>query len=158
MAIKNKSENCIDGVIFLPLKIISDERGAVLHMLRVNSPLYEQFGEIYFSEIKPKTIKAWKLHTKMNQHITVPYGAIKLVIYDSRDDSLSKGKVCSYLLSRKNNFYLIKIPPKVWYGFQCVGNKTSLVANCTDLPHYPDEAIKIEPNSEKIPYKWEVNE
>ena len=55
-----KKENKIAGVFIQNLKIIPDERGSVLHMLRSDSSLYKNFGEIYFSEINPKTIKAWK--------------------------------------------------------------------------------------------------
>ena len=41
----------IEGVQISPLKIISDERGSVMHMLRSDSQVFKKFGEIYFSTI-----------------------------------------------------------------------------------------------------------
>ena len=62
-----KETNNIEGVVVQQLKQIADDRGAVLHMLRCDSPLFENFGEVYFSEINPEIIKAWKLHKKLTQ-------------------------------------------------------------------------------------------
>ena len=52
----------IDGVIITPLKRIGDERGMVLHMLRRDWAIFEDFGEVYFSTVKFGVIKAWKRH------------------------------------------------------------------------------------------------
>ena len=41
----------IDGLEVIPLERIADERGAVLHMLRNDSPRFERFGELYFSMV-----------------------------------------------------------------------------------------------------------
>ena len=41
----------IQGITISPLKIISDDRGSVMHMLRNDNQIFEQFGEIYFSTI-----------------------------------------------------------------------------------------------------------
>ena len=49
----------IEGIIITPLKKIKDERGAVMHMLSRDSDVFKSFGEIYFSTINPKFIKAW---------------------------------------------------------------------------------------------------
>ncbi len=53
-----KESNEIAGVIIRPLTQIADNRGAVLHMMRNDSELYEKFGEVYFSEILPGVVKA----------------------------------------------------------------------------------------------------
>ncbi|SVE54065.1 uncharacterized protein METZ01_LOCUS506919, partial [marine metagenome] len=52
----------IADVKITPLKIISDNRGKVMHMLRKDSAIFDKFGEIYFSTIYHKSIKAWHLH------------------------------------------------------------------------------------------------
>ena len=48
----------IEGIKISPLKIISDNRGSVMHMLRNDSKVFEKFGEIYFSTIFKEKIKA----------------------------------------------------------------------------------------------------
>jgi len=150
-----KEVNKIEGVAIQPLKEITDSLGSVLHMLRNDSPLFNKFGEIYFSEINPKAIKAWKLHEKVTQNITVPMGEIRLVIYDDRPVSKTRGNIAEYQIGRHDNFYLIHIPPMLWYGFQSPDNQKSLIVNCTDLPHDPLESRLLPLDSNKIPFQWD---
>ena len=145
----------IDGVITKPLRRIPDERGYIMHMLRFNDPEFEQFGEIYFSTIYPGAIKAWHLHKEMTLNYSVVSGMIKLVLYDSRDDSPTKGELQEIFLGREN-YQLVKIPPFVWNGFKGVGNVMAILANCATLPHDPDEIIRMSPFDDSIPYNWEL--
>src|SRR6202022_518836 len=62
----------ISGLVVTPLRRIPDERGAVLHMLRDDSPMFERFGEIYFSTVYPGAIKGWHLHREMTLNYAVP--------------------------------------------------------------------------------------
>ena len=55
----------IQDVIISPLKIISDDRGKVMHMLRSDSKVFQKFGEIYFSTIYRDKIKGWHLHKSL---------------------------------------------------------------------------------------------
>lgn len=144
----------IPGVVIQPLRQIMDERGAVLHMLRGDSPLFTKFGEIYFSIVFSKVVKAWKRHRRMTQHFAVPVGKIKLVLYDDRGKSLLQGRLEEYILGKPDNYSLIRIPPLVWYGFQGLDSTLSLVANLTDLPHDPAEVETLPDNSPDIPYSW----
>lgn len=150
-----KKENKIEGVIIQNLKIISDNRGSVLHMLRNDSSLFKVFGEIYFSEINPKTIKAWKFHKSLTQNIAVLMGKVRLVLYDNRPSSKTLGKIVEYEIGRDNNYCLVQIPPMLWYGFQSLDNQKALIANCTDQPHNPLESESIPIDSDKIPFQWD---
>ena len=60
--IKLKMNENIAGIKITQLRIISDERGSVMHMLRKDSEVFEKFGEIYFSTVAKNKIKAWHLH------------------------------------------------------------------------------------------------
>lgn len=143
----------IDGVIIQSLKQITDERGKVMHMLRCDSPLFERFGEIYFSFVNPGVVKAWKKHKRMTQNFAVPIGMIRLVIYDNRDGATSYGRT-EIMEIGEENYCLVKIPPLLWYGFQCTSSTQALIANCTDIPHDPDEAEQQDPLDSFIPYQW----
>jgi dTDP-4-dehydrorhamnose 3,5-epimerase len=145
----------IEGVVVQPLKQIVDSRGSVLHMLRNDSGLFSQFGEVYFSEIHPKTVKAWKRHKKQTQNFAVPLGRIRLVIYDNRPMSSTNKKIVEYELGRPEHYQLIQVPPMLWYGFQTLGNQTSMIANCADHPYDPEEAESLPAHSDRIPYQWE---
>ena len=147
-------ESRIDRVAVLPLKQIEDERGAVLHMLRSDSPLFSRFGEIYFSIVNPGVVKAWKRHSAMTQHFAVPVGCIQLVLFDGRADSPSKGQIEEIILGRADRYYLICIPPMIWYGFKGISDMPALLANCSDMPHDPNESEQLPISNDYISYNW----
>ena len=146
----------IEGIKITPLKQIEDERGKVMHMLRNDSKTFTKFGEIYFSNVYPNKIKGWHLHGKMTLNYAVVLGEIKLVLYDERPNSKTKGQVQEFFLSQKN-YKLVSVPPLIWNGFMGIGNTTAIVANCADLP-YDDTEIKRKSAFDKdIPYDWNKN-
>ncbi|MBN2251905.1 MAG: dTDP-4-dehydrorhamnose 3,5-epimerase family protein [Candidatus Altiarchaeota archaeon] len=145
----------INGVVIKPLKKIPDERGAIMHMLRRDDPLFEEFGEIYFSVIFPGAIKAWHLHKKMTLNYAVVSGNIKLVLCDQREDSPTKEELQEIFIG-EDNYCLVKIPPGIVNGFKAVGDRKAIVANCATLPHDPEEIIRIDPFDKKIGYDWDI--
>ena len=82
----------IHDVKITPLKILSDSRGSVMHMMRNDSKIFESFGEIYFSTIFKDSIKAWHLHKESTLNYACIKGAVKLVLFDERPESPTKGK------------------------------------------------------------------
>ena len=145
----------IDGVEIKKLKKIPDERGSIFHMLRKDDPIFEEFGEIYFSKIYPGVVKGWHIHTKMTLNYAVISGMIKLVLYDDRKDSKTKGELMEIFLGDEN-YCLVKIPPNVWNGFKGIGVKEAIVANCATLPHDPKEIKRKDPFTKDIPYDWKL--
>lgn len=143
----------IDGVIVKQLTRIPDERGCISHMLRSDDPLFENFGEIYFSHIYPGVIKGWHLHEKMILNYAVIEGMIKLVLYDNRPNSKTKGNLMELFIGYQN-YYLVKIPPNIWNGFKGIGVTPSIVANCASIPHDPMEIRRMNPVNDIIPYDW----
>ena len=146
--------NEIEGVIVQPLREIADNRGSVLHMMRRDSKLFKQFGEVYFSEILSGKVKAWKRHKQQTQNLTVPVNNIRLVIYDNRPSSSTHGKIEEYELGRPDHYCLVHIPPMLWYGFQALGGETALIVNCADQPHDPNDTESLSSDSNEIPYQW----
>ena len=112
----------VEGVVISALRQIADDRGAVLHMLRADSPTFRQFGECYFSEVLPGAVKAWKRHREQTQNIAVPTGRIRFVIYDDRSGSPTRGLVrCrSSSDARMRITRLDGARLKLWYGFSAV--------------------------------------
>lgn len=143
----------IDGLDVTPLRRIPDERGAVFHMLREDSPGFERFGEIYFSTVYPGVVKGWHLHNEMTLNYAVPVGMIKLVCYDDRADSPTKGNVVELHIGELN-YCLVRIPPLVWNGFKGAGTGAALVANCATTAHHPGEIERLDPFDNDIPYDW----
>ena len=145
----------IEGVQIRPLKQIPDERGKVMHMLCCDAPWFEKFGEIYFSVVYPGVIKGWHLHRRMTLNYAVVSGMVKLVLYDDREGSSTRGELVE-IFAGEDNYALITIPPGLWNGLKGMGAKPAIVANCATEPHDPEEIIRLDPFSEEIPYNWEV--
>ena len=146
----------IQGVEIIKKNQIVDDRGMILHMLRVDDKNYKKFGEIYFSTVNPNKIKAWHFHKLMTLNYAVVHGSIKLVLYDDRDESKTKGTIQEIILSNENH-YLVSIPPKIWNGFCSSNNKHAILANCSDIPHDKEEIIRLPFDDPKFPYKWKIS-
>ena len=143
----------INGVTLTPLGQIFDERGKVMHMLREDSEVFSRFGEIYFSCTHPGVVKAWHLHKEMTLNYAVIHGEIKFVLFDDRLGSSTRGEIQEFFISPEN-YILVTVPPMIWNGFKGVGVQTAIVANCSTLPHNPDELERRPPNDPSIPYDW----
>jgi len=144
----------IEGVVKTPLKQIQDARGKVMHMLKVTDPNFQKFGEVYFSWVNPGYIKGWKKHRISTMNFAVPVGVVKVAIFDDYPASKSYKCVEEFILSYED-YYLLTIPPGLWYGFKAEGIHAAMIVNCATYPHDPNEAVTLEPYDPSIPYIWE---
>ena len=145
----------IHDVRVTPLRRIPDERGAVYHMLREDHAVFERFGEVYFSLVYPGVVKGWHIHKRMTLNYAVPVGMVKLVCFDDREHSPTRGAI-QELHVGELNYVLVTIPPMIWNGFKGEGPDAALVANCATVPHDPDEIERQDPFGAKIPYDWSL--
>jgi dTDP-4-dehydrorhamnose 3,5-epimerase len=80
---------------------------------------------------------------------------IKLVCFDDRPDSSTRGNLVELHIGELN-YVLVTIPPMVWNGFKGEGTSPALVANCSTMHHTPGEIERLDPFSDRIPYKWDI--
>ena len=100
----------IDGVHIVPLARFPDERGSVMHMLKRSDPHFKEFGEIYFSTAYPGVVKGWHLHERMTLNYACVAGNIKLVLYDERSGSKTKGRIQEIFMGERH--YVLAIVPR----------------------------------------------
>ena len=143
----------IEGIKVTPLKIIKDHRGSVMHMIRNDNEVFEEFGEIYFSTIFENKIKAWHLHKEATLNYACVFGKVKLVLFDERKTSKTYGEYQELFLSL-DNYSLITIPPNIWNGFKGMNKESSIIANCLNLPHNEKEMVRLEIDDMRFNYKW----
>lgn len=141
----------IEGIRIIPLKVIRNEKGDILHALRNDSEGYLGFGEAYFSGINYNEVKAWKKHFKMTLNLVVPIGKVKFVFFDEREESISFGTFNEFILS-KENYQRLTIPPNIWMGFKGLGSGTNLILNIADVVHDPIEQLNM--NAEKVDFNY----
>jgi dTDP-4-dehydrorhamnose 3,5-epimerase len=145
----------IEGVEVFPLRRIVDERGSVMHMLRADDEHFQGFGEIYFSTVNPGAIKGWHIHREMTLNYACVAGMVKLVLYDDRERSQTRGKL-QELFVGDQNYVMVRIPPMVWNGVKGIAAAPAMIANCASHPHDPDEISRLDPFSDRIPYDWSL--
>ena len=137
------------------LKLIPDERGRLMEILRRDEEMFKEFGQVYMTTAFPGVVKAWHYHKKQDDHFTCVSGVMKLVLYDARKDSPTYKEINEFTVSLDDP-KLIKIPRLVYHGFKCVGDKEALVINVPTLPYdrkEPDE-YRLDAFSNDIPYDW----
>lgn len=146
----------IDGVKMKKLKIIPDERGRLMEILRTDEEIFIKFGQVYMTTLYPSVVKGWHYHKNQVDNFVCVKGMVKLVLYDSREKSITKGELNEFFIGEHNPI-LIQIPAYVFHGFKCISETESIVINCpTEAYDYtePDE-FRVDPHSNEIPYKWE---
>lgn len=148
----------INGVIVKHLKKIPDDRGTIMKMQESCDDEFKGFGEIYFSTIYPGAVKGWHLHKNAVLNYAVIKGMIKLVLFDARKDSGTKGEIQEIYLGDRN-YCLVQIPPNVWNGFKCVGNEEAIVADLINVIHKDDEMLRLDPHKNNIiKYDWSLKD
>jgi dTDP-4-dehydrorhamnose 3,5-epimerase len=143
----------LEGVVVTPKRKIFDDRGAIFHMLRSDDPEFQKFGEIYFSQIYPGVVKAWHFHEEMQLNYYLLSGAIRMVLFDDREGSSTRGLFQEIYLHPEDP-KLVTVPVRVWNGFKGLGTTPSIVANCATLAHKKDE-ISYKPHDDPMfGYDW----
>jgi dTDP-4-dehydrorhamnose 3,5-epimerase len=145
----------IGGVQVIPLRRIPDERGTVMHMLKATDPHFQQFGEIYFSSVYRGVVKGWHRHREMTLNYACVFGRVKLVLYDERPESATRGELQEVFLG-PDHHALVVIPPLVWNGYKGMSEPFALMANCCTHPHDPARSEREDPFRSHIPYDWAV--
>ena len=147
----------IEELRFKELKVIPDERGRLMEMLRNDDDLFIKFGQVYMTTTYPQVIKAWHYHRLQFDTFVVVKGMVKLACYDPREDSKTKGEVNEFFLGDHNN-KLIQIPPMVYHGWKCISESEAIIINVvSETYNYsnPDEFRKPFDTSD-IPYNWDI--
>ena len=145
----------IEGVKVKPLRVIPDERGWLMEILRADeTELFTQFGQVYVSATYPGVVKAWHFHRTQVDNFACLAGMIKLVLVDTREGSPTKGAVNEFFIGTEQRL-LVQIPALVYHGWKCISTDMSLVVNIPTEPyHYeqPDE-YRVEPHG-TLSYDW----
>lgn len=146
----------IDGVKTKRLRVIPDERGRLMEILRADDEMFEKFGQVYITTVYPGVVKGWHYHKKQIDNITVIKGMAKLVLYDNRENSPTKGEVNEFFIGEHNPM-LVQVPKLLLHGFKGISENEAIMLNCpTEVYNYenPDE-LRMPAHTKEIPYNWE---
>ena len=149
----------IEGVRTKNLKVIPDERGRLMETLRSDDEIFIKFGQAYITTAYPGVVKGWHYHKVQVDHFVPVKGMFKVVLYDDRQGSRTKGLVNEFFMGVHNPI-LLQIPVLVLHGFKAIGTEEAIMLNlATEVYHYdaPDE-YRVDPRSPAVPYDWSLQE
>lgn len=147
----------IDGVIVKRLTVHADERGWLMEILRCDDEFFDRFGQVYLTTCYPGVVKAWHCHKRQTDRFCAVKGMAKVVLWDGRGNSPTKGELNEFYMGELNPILLV-IPPGVWHGFTAIGNEPAFIVNCPNYPYDrsdPDE-LRRPYNDPEIGYDWSV--
>ena len=146
----------ITGVMMKKLKVIPDERGRLMEIIRADDEFFRKFGQVYMTTAYPGVVKAWHYHKKQDDNMAVVQGMMKIVLYDSRKESPTFGQI-NEIFAGIHNPVLVHIPHFVYHGFKCISEGEAIVINVpSEVYKYdePDE-FRLPAHGCEIPYAWE---
>lgn len=147
----------IEGVWTKTLKVIPDERGRLMEILRADDEGFRSFGQVYMTTNYPGVVKAWHRHEQQEDMVACVKGMIKLVLYDPRPDSPSTGMVNEFFIGEHNPM-LVRVPAGVYHGWKGISEDESVVVNVPTEMYdraNPDEH-RLPWDTPEIPYDWDI--
>ncbi len=152
---KQPDSTLIHDVRVQPLRVVPDERGRLMEILRCDDEFFSGFGQVYLSTVFPGVVKAWHYHEKQEDRFTCVRGMVKAALYDDREGSPSRGMVNEFYVG-EHSPRLIVIPKGVYHGWKCVSEYEAYVINVPSKPYSrddPDE-FRMDAHDPAIPYDW----
>ncbi|CAN5709293.1 dTDP-4-dehydrorhamnose 3,5-epimerase family protein [soil metagenome] len=160
MTVTPDGQSCtpmVEGVRMRDLVLHTDDRGTVCEMF---DPRWNWHPDplvfTYFYTVRPGLIKGWAMHKTHEDRYCLLQGEMKVVLYDTRSDSPTFGKIREVYLSERRR-QLLSIPTGVWHADQNIGTQDCLIVNFPTIPydHANPDKYRLPLDTELIPYKFD---
>jgi dTDP-4-dehydrorhamnose 3,5-epimerase len=136
----------IHDVVIKKLVTHCDDRGYLREVLRDDDGLMERFGQTTITKTYPGVIKAFHWHRKQDDLWYVVDGMARVVLYDRRANSPTRGET-QVICAGEDNPVLILIPKGIAHGYQVLGSKPVILFYHTTQSYNPDD-----PDEERVPF------
>ena len=156
----HKLGDTIEGVCVREVRHVPRDHGVITEIFRPEwDPTRLPVVHIYQSRLFPGALGAWSCHARTTDRLFVCQGHLKIVLYDARDGSSTKGSFME-LHGGDARPCLIVVPPGIWHGLQNLGQVDALVLNCpSEAYDYKDpDHYRLPYDSSEIPYRWNVRD
>jgi dTDP-4-dehydrorhamnose 3,5-epimerase len=149
-------DELIAGVIVRDAITHVDERGELCEIYDprwgvTSAPLFY----VYQAALRPGVVKGWVYHKGQEDRLFASLGHMKVVLYDQRTDSPTRGLVNEIYLSERRRRLLI-IPRLVVHAVQNVGTVDAVFINMPTAPYIHDnpDKFRISLDSKEVPYSF----
>ena len=153
-----QSLQLIEGVSRHEMPNIVTRNGITTEIYRPEWPVGpDQIRHMIHVVLRPGSISAWHMHEKQQDTFFVNQGSIKLVLFDDRKDSPTRGELNVFHLSRYRPV-VITVAPGIWHGLQNLETTDSGFINYFNQPYCyedPDE-WRLPIDTDQIPYRFDA--
>lgn len=149
-------QRLIDGVTVREVLNVPKANGYLTEMFR------RDWGEtggvvdqVFQVVLDPGAISAWHAHANTTDRLFVSYGRARIVLYDGREDSPTRGAINEFRFGTIRPA-MIHIPPRVWHGVQNVADGPAILINIVDRAYdYADpDHWRVPADSPEIPFTF----
>src|SRR3954453_16418981 len=145
----------IEGVSVRRAITHTDERGTLCEMFDPRWGFTEEpLVYVYQVTIRPGAVKGWVLHKLQDDRLFFSFGTAKVVLYDDREGSPTRGMI-NELFFDPHNRGLVRIPIGVIHAVVNVGQDDVLMINMPTQPfnHGQPDKYRLPRDTDAVPYR-----
>jgi len=146
----------IDGVAIREVRSVITANSVTTEICRSDWGVVEgAIEQTIHVAMRGGAVSAWHQHRHRWDYLFVIGGHLRIVLYDPREESPTRGQVDVFHLS-PNRPQLLAVPPAVWHGVQNLSNDVSSFVNLFNKRYEyadPDE-WRLPPDTDQIPYAF----
>jgi dTDP-4-dehydrorhamnose 3,5-epimerase len=154
----HKLDAGIEGVVVREVLHVPRDHGVITETYRAEwDPTGLPVVHVYQSRLFPGAIGAWSCHTVSVDRLFSNQGHVKLVLFEARENSPTKGRLMELHVGDARPTFLV-IPTGVWHGLQNLGSSDALMLNLpTQAYNYADpDHWRLPYDTDEIPYVWQA--
>ena len=147
----------IEGVILRTLAPQADERGEICEVFNPAWGVHPApLVYVYQATVRPGYVKGWIVQRHQDDRLFVSIGRIRIVLYDDRADSPTRGMLNSFTVTERNRA-LVVIPRGVFHAVQNVGESEAVYINMPTAPynHANPDKYRLPLRNDLIPFDFE---
>ena len=145
----------IDAVRVVDVRNVASDNGYLTEIWRDDWGLPGPVAQVFQALLEPGRISAWHVHRDATDRLYANHGLVKIVLYDAREGSPTRGRVNVYRCGSVRPM-LVVVPPGVWHGVQNIGSAPALLLNLPDRAYRyegPDH-WRLPVDTTEIPYRF----
>jgi dTDP-4-dehydrorhamnose 3,5-epimerase len=151
----HRPQEPIAGVVVRELLHVPGERGVLTELFRAEWDGSGPVAQVFHIALRAHALSAWHCHADATDRLFAVAGALKIVLFDGRDGSPTRGRINEFTVGEARPTLVI-VPPQVWHGVQNLdGAPGQLVNMPTHAYAYEDpDHWRLPHDTAEIPYSW----
>ena len=151
-----EASRTVEGVDIRYIDGHEDRRGELCEAWRPGWELHpDPIAMVVYVTIRPGQVRGWVVHHLQDDRVFVAAGNLRVVLYDAREQSPTRGQVNILLLGtlRRAAF---TIPAGVYHVFENVGTDDVVFIDMPNRPFDPEhpDTSRLPLDTPLIPFRW----